>query len=275
MKHDPAIPICHLLRPQFFYAAFLVIFATCLGCDRIVDKEVILNVNIHETTQGGIQRKFTPLPDNLRVFINGNYYNERGGWCFTGYADKYLKPGRNTIQVEGVVAEPVDIELYALDVDRRIRTRAILKQDLVNMKESGKWDGEFWVTKTNNLPIYEKNNDLPNAAQSEQEISAIVRELYRACVSSNKTEFLRLSLEGSKYYAQDYSELERALGQLCDHFDLKPFPDTLHFIHGRNLVCVYSSATNGCLSLFDSVTKNGCGIRGVDFAYITGRWVIW
>lgn len=171
---------------------------------------------------------------------------------------------------------PVEISVAAYGGDHHTVTRVILKERVSSVAGDIKWSGTFQVKKALQLPIFDKNGRLPDDQRSEREIEALLRDVYGACVSSNKSEFLRIVLEGYSYHSPaECQDVMSAMGSMFESLKLKPFPDKFYFIHGNNLIRAYSDIVDGRMVLFESSITNSGSIGCIDFAHIDGRWIVW
>ena len=268
-------------------ASLLVVLLCLVGCSK-VDEVVLLGI-VMENNDSLQKNQAKDANTGLKVFINGNFYDFiAGGYSGGGPIDRFLRPGSNVVELEGSTTNPVTINLVSFAADCRTENRGILKQRWHNIAADGKYQLTFKVNKKSLLPIFDKKNALPNRLRSEQEITTIVRNLYQDYVTSNKEDFVRTTLEGCKIYSPaDYHSYmdDDTIGRAFHYFKLKPFPEKLYFIHGNNLVFVYSGNLSQN-SLFENQifldseghedpTKESCSVAGINFAYIEKRWVVW
>ena len=249
----------------------------CLyGCAK-VDDNVFLGVRMVDEPLDHITNTTAYTDTGLRVFINGNFctYLRSGG--MGGPVDQFLKPGGNILEVDGSTVSPVEITLGSFTADHKpLRTifRHTWPCDPTGyVKKVG-----FSVNKEIKFPVFNKNYAMPDQNTSERQILAVVSNLYFACATSNKAEFLRLSMEGSEIHSPTKCDSLRAsIGSMFENLQVGTFPSRLQFIHGKTLIFVHSTSTgySNSMTLFEPRTTNSCSIAGVSFAFVQGRWIVW
>lgn len=270
----------------FRFAALFVALFCVIGCSAVVlrgrmsteDRIVCLSVNIANEAHQETATITNVISENcLNVYLNGNFFRLMKSGFAAGSIDKYLKPGCNTIEIEGTVRTPVEVRLASYESDHRTINRVILSREL-NASPTGaiKWKETYQIKKSLLLPIFEKKNILPETVQAEKEIKIMVKKLYKICNSNDSDEFCRMTLEGYSYHSPaEHQDVKSATEAMAKNFKLKPFPAKLQFLRGSNLVCVYTSIADDHMVLFDSDVPNSCSVGSVDFAYIDGRWIVW
>jgi len=255
---------------------FLLVTFFCLnltGCGAI-DERVYFSVNIDGSQQQHTVEKSNTSQSGLSVFINGNLCEFRREGFAAGPVDKYIKPGSNTIEIQGTTIGSVEI-VIGTGANHSPVDKILLKQKVSATPSGIKWRGVFRVKKALSFHIFEGKNKLPNCQQAEQEIGTIVRELYNCYISGKKQEFMRIALEGyCRHSPSEYENIASAMGPMFDGLKLKSFPEELHFVYGSNLVRVYSSIVDNEMVLFEG-KANSASVDCLDFAYIDGRWVVW
>jgi hypothetical protein len=260
----------------FRLAALFSMLFCVVGCSA-EDKIVYLSVDIvNKGHQEATDIQDAISENSLNVYLNGNLFRFMKAGFVAGSVDKYLKPGCNSIEIEGAVRAPVEIRLAAYESDHSTISRVILSRKVPEIKGAIRWKETFQIKKPLLLPIFDKNNQSPAALQAEQEIAATVKTLYQACISSNSDKFCRMTLAGYKHHSPaEYQDVRSATATMVKSIKLKPFPGKLHFLHGSNLVCVYSCIVDDQLVLFESDVPHSSSIGSVDFAYIDGHWIVW
>ncbi len=241
------------------------------GCDKI-DENVFLSVQMENNWQDHEENSAKYKDTGLKIFINGNYCQFLGFGSYAGPVDKFLRPGRNTLELKGSTAFPVEITVCSFKSDHT-PIRTILNRKWPAISTDDSIQASFKVTKASLLPIFDKKNVLPERQKSDQELTSVVSNLYHICIAGNKEEFLVLTLAGYKIYSpSEYESVRNSVGPMFDGFDLKPYPERLHFIYGANLVFVYSGSD---MKLFEARSDKSCSVSGMHFAYIENQWISW
>jgi len=245
-----------------------------IGCAK-VDETVFLSVQMENNWDDHEKNPAKYADTGLQLFINGNFCQFLRFGSSAGAVDKFLMPGRNTLEVRGSTALPVEITICSFAGDHS-PIRTILSQKWPKISTGGTYQVSFRVKKDSLLPIFDKKNVMPDRLRAEQEITAVVSNLYNDCITSNKEGFLSTTLEGYKIHSPvDYVSLWMSCGPMFDSFKMKPFPENLYFIHGSNLVFVYSGFSDFSMVLFPGGTKESGFMSGAHFAYIGNHWVMW
>jgi len=247
-----------------------------VGC-RAEDRIVCLSINVaNSQPSGNAVPRGASSENNLNVYLNGNLFRSVKSGFVVAPVDKYLKAGCNAIEIGGTAIAPVEIRLAAYESDHRTINRVILDEKVTPIAYLVKWNQLFQLKKTVRLPIFEEKNQLPNHMRAEQEIGAIVTNMYQTCVSSNWDEFCRITLEGYKKHSPaEYLDVTSGVRSMIRTFRPKAFPERLRFVFGKNLVYVYSCVVAGNKVLFESDEPDSCAVGAVEFAYIDGRWIVW
>ena len=244
------------------------------GCGKM-DERVYLSIQMDNNVKEHEQNPEKYADTGLKLFINGNICQFLRLGSSAGPVDKFLKPGRNTLEVKGSTAHPVEITISSFRTDQTA-IRTILDQKWTSISTSGIYQASFRVNKRILLPIFDKKNSMPTGQGAEQEVTLVVSNLYRACITKNKEEFLQIAFEGYKIHSpSEYLDVLGGVGALFDGFELDPFPNRVHFIHGRNLLFVYSDTSDSGTVLFPAATKYAASVAGVDFAYVGNHWIVW
>lgn len=215
----------------------------------------------------------------LRVFINGNFCQFLRIGSFGGAVDKFLKPGDNTLEIERSTEQPFEVSMVSFAANH-VPLRTIFKQRWLGLSATEKAQVSFRLKKTELLPIFDKQNALPDRLTAERELTAIVSNLYQTCSTRNKAEFLRITLAGSAIHSPAaVSALEDGVGAMFDGFQLKPMPGKLQFIHGPNMIFVYTTIADSALApsmlLFEPRSADSCSVAGVHFVRLGNQWIVW
>jgi hypothetical protein len=138
----------------------------------------------------------TSITNSLGIYINGNLYSFINCGFVAGPINKYLRPGDNTIEIEGVAFSPFDVNIASFKTDHRTISRVILSNQIARVGNVN-WNDKFHINKIVKYPIFE-TRDFQSILSIEQEIEAEVKKLFSACISSNWNDFCRITLEGYK-----------------------------------------------------------------------------
>lgn len=241
------------------------------------NEAVYLSVNVRPPLYGHVDGKDVSVEDGeLNIYFNGNLFRSLRHGFIVSPVDKYLKPGGNVVEIRGTAMAPISVRLVSYESDHKTMARLILDDKVLPVANNVGWSKAFRVCKMKRMPIFEKNYQLPPCRQAEQDIAAIVTNMYQAVILENWDEFCRIALEGyTLHNPAAYQAVMADVKTMMQTFQPQPFPDKLQFIHGSNLVCVYSRVIGGKKILFESEKTNSCNVGSVDFAYINGRWIVW
>jgi hypothetical protein len=256
----------------------VLVMLLMVGCAK-VDDVVFLNIQMDDNWQEHEKKSDKYADTGLRVFINGNFCQFLRVGSFGGAVDKFLVPGDNTLEIEGVTEQPFEITLVSFTTGHA-PLRTIFKQRWPSLVATENPQVSFRLKKTALLPIFDKQNALPDRLTAERELTTTVSNLYQTCITRNKAEFLRTTLAGCAIYSpSEVPALEDGVGSMFEGFQLKPFPGKLNFIHGKNMVFVYSTIAGDAfppsMVLFESRSANSCSVSGALFAYVGKRWIAW
>lgn len=86
----------------------------------------------------------------------------------------------------------------------------------------------------------------------------------------------RISFEGYRYHSSaDYDATVESARAMLQSFRPRNRPTDLSFVHGGDLIRVYSSITNDSMVLFEACDPGASAIACVDFAYVNRQWIVW
>jgi len=270
----------HFARREFLAAAGALSIGMLfmVGCAK-VDDVVFLNIQLDNKGRGYKKNPDKRADTGLRVFINGNFCQFICAGSFGGAVDKFLKSGDNTLEIEGSTEQPFEVTMVSSTAGH-VPLRTIFKQRWPGLSSTEKAKVSFRLKKTELLPIFDKQSALPERLTAERELTTTVSNLYQTCVTRNKAEFLRITLAGYAIHSpSEVPALADGVGLIFEGFQLKPFPAKLNFIHGKNMVFVYSAITDNArassMLLFEPRSADSCSVAGVHFGRIGNQWVVW